>query len=271
LILVVPKKQYQWSEKMKIEGIFFDMGGTLDLYPTSEKGVQNACLKMKRMLEAAGADQISRYSETEFQKMIVNGIQKYKNWRKGQADIELSPEKIFSDFVLTGTGIDPGIINALGEELAFLVDTDFHDRIPRPEAAAVVKAIKNRGIRLGIISNVISRTQVEYSLKKYGLYEYFDPIILSSVFGKRKPHPAIFRHAFQAAGIDQAHLIFVGNSPAKDIAGAKKAGVGKTVYIEYGETPADELGAVAADYNIKNLRELIVIIDMLGSSFNNYK
>jgi putative hydrolase of the HAD superfamily len=255
---------------MKIEGIFFDMGGTLDLYPTSEKGVQNACLKMKRMLEAAGADQISRYSETEFQKMIVNGLKKYKNWRQGQADIELPPEKIFNDFVLTGTGVDPGIINTIGEELAFLVDTDFHDRIPRPEAAEVVKALKERGIRLGIISNVISRTQVGYSLKKYGLNEYFDPIALSSVLGKRKPHPAIFNYAFQTAKIDPSHLIFVGNSPVKDIAGAKNAGVGKTVYIEYGETPADELGSVAADYNIKNLRELIVIIDELGSSFNKY-
>jgi putative hydrolase of the HAD superfamily len=256
---------------MKIEGIFFDMGGTLDLYPTSEKCVKDACIKMKCRLEAVGGYQISGYSETEFREMIVNGIQKYKNWRNKQADLELPPEKVFGDFVLTGTGVDQSIINAVGEELAFLIDSGFHERVPRPEAATVVKAIKDRGVRLGIISNVISRTQVEYSLKKYGLYEYFDPIILSSVFGKRKPHPAIFHHAFQAAGIDPANLIFVGNSPAKDIAGAKNAGVGKTVYIEYGETPADEIGSMAADYNIVDLRELIVIIDVLGNSFNNYK
>jgi putative hydrolase of the HAD superfamily len=255
---------------MKIEGIFFDMGGTLDLYPTSEKCVKDACLKMKNRLVAAGAHQISGYSENEFQNLVQNGLKKYRNWRK-DADVELPPEKVFGDFILNDTGVANSIINAIGEELALLIDVGFHERIPRPEAAAVVKAIKDRGIRLGIISNVISRTQVEYSLKKYGLFKYFDPIVLSSVFGKRKPHPAIFHHAFQAAGIDPAHLIFVGNSPAKDIAGARNAGVGKTVYIEYGETPADEMGSMAADYNIKDLRELIVIIDMLGSSFNHYK
>lgn len=113
---------------------------------------------------------------------------------------------------------------------------------------------------MGIISNVISRTQVGYSLKKYEIDEYFDPIVLSSVFGKRKPHPAIFHYAFKEAGINPANLIFVGNSPSKDIAGARNAGVGKTVYIEYSETPRDEMGPVA-DYNIKDLRELILIID----------
>ena len=247
---------------MKIEGIFFDMGGTIDLYPMSEQSVSNACSKMKLMLEEAGADQIKGFSENEFRDTVLKGIKKYKNWRTGE-EIELSSEKVFRDFVLAGTGVADEIINAIGEGLALLIDAGFHERIPRPEAAEVVKAIKDRGIRMGIVSNVLSRTQVRYSLKKYGLDEYFDTIVLSSVFGKRKPDPAIFHHAFKEAGINPANIIFVGNSPTRDIAGARNAGVGKTVYIEYLGTPADEMKTVVADYSIKDLRELILIVDDL--------
>lgn len=246
---------------MKIEGIFFDMGGTIDLYPRRERSVINACVKMKRMLEDAGAYQISRFSENEFRNIVLNGIKNYKNWRI-EKDIELSSENFFCDFVLAGTGVDDKITNAIGEDLAFLIDVGFYERIPRPEAAEVFKVIKDKGIKMGIISNVISRTQVGSNLKKYGFNEYFDPIVLSSVFGKRKPHPDIFHYAFKEAGINPANIIFVGNSPTKDIAGARNVGVGKTVYIDYFETPPDEMGPVA-DYNIKDLRELILIIDEL--------
>jgi putative hydrolase of the HAD superfamily len=249
---------------MKIEAIFFDMGGTLDLYPASEQRTKEACLKMQSRLVAAGAPQIGGYSENQFRNMVFNGIKKYQNWRKTE-NIELSPEKFFSDFVLADTGVAPRIINALGEELAFLIDVGFHERTPRPEAAAVLQAIKERRIRLGIISNVVSRTQVGYSLAQYGIKEYFDPIVLSSVFGKRKPHPAIFHYAFRTAGVNPANVIFVGNSPTKDIMGARNAGVGKTVCIEYSETPAAEMGP-AADYHIQDLRELLAITDGLDNS-----
>jgi putative hydrolase of the HAD superfamily len=246
---------------MKIEAIFFDMGGTIDLYPMSETAVADSCIKMKRMLEAAGASQLSGMSGNEFINIVLSGIKRYKSWRK---DTELPPEKVFGDFVLAETGVPKPIIHSRAEDLAFLVDAGFYQRSPRPEAGQVLRAIKDRGLRAGIISNVISRSQVDYSLDQYGLTEYFDTIVLSSVFGKRKPHPDIFHEAFQKAGLHPAHLIFVGNSPAKDIAGAKNAGVGKTVYIEYQETPAAEMGSAVADYHIKDLRELIGIIDGLN-------
>lgn len=253
--------------EMKIDAVFFDMGGTIDLYPWSENGVINSCAKMKKILEAAGADQICKLSDNEFRDMIFKGIKKYKNWRKAD-ETELSSEKVFNKFVLADIGVAEKIINAVGEELAFLIETGFHERYPRPEAGEVLNLIKERGLKLGIISNVISRTQVGFCLEKYGLNEYFDTIVLSSVFGKRKPHPAIFHHACNEAGISPANLIFVGNSPANDIAGAKNAGVAKTVYIEYAETSAEEMGVEAADYSIKDLRELISIIDGLSGAEN---
>lgn len=247
---------------MKIKMIFFDMGGTIDLYPVSKKGILDTCNEMKQMLENAGAYQFKKFSEKEFFDIIINGLKVYKKWTLKDEN-EVLPEKLFSDFILKDYGVDVNITNALGEELAYLIDTGFYKRSPRPEADEVLKAIKGRGIKMGIISNVMSRSQVERHLKQYGLFEYFDIIILSAVVGKRKPDPEIFHHAFKAAGVDPENVIFVGNSPGKDIAGGKKAGVGKTVLIESNETPEDEAGP-EADYTIQNLKELLPIIDQLN-------
>ena len=151
---------------MKLEMIFFDMGGTIDLYPESEKCVTDACSKMKKILEEAGAEQISGQSENEFRETILKGLKKYTSWRTVDY-IELLPEKLFSDFILKGSGIDEGIINKVAEDLAFLIDTGFFNRYPRPEAAEALGAIRDKGIRMGIISNVMSRGQVGYCLDKY--------------------------------------------------------------------------------------------------------
>ncbi|MDX9800070.1 MAG: HAD family hydrolase [Spirochaetia bacterium] len=244
---------------MKPEMIFFDMGGTIDLYPNNEKCVADACAKMKIILEESGAEQISGLSEREFRETVLKGLKKYTSWRTVDF-IELSPEKLFSEFILEGYGVDDGIINSVAEDLAFLIDTGFFNRYPRPEAAEVLNAIRDKGIRMGIISNVMSRGQVGYCLDKYGLSEFFDPVVLSSVFGKRKPHPDIFHHACELAGVSPSDIIYVGNSLIKDIGGAQKAGVGVTVFIDYFENSPDDKGPVP-DYSIKDLRELLPVLE----------
>ena len=56
--------------------------------------------------------------------------------------------------------------------------------------------------------------------------------------------------------------MYVGNSPSKDIDGAKNAGMGKTVLIEYFDNDPHDTGA-KADFTIKDLRELIPIAEGL--------
>ncbi len=246
---------------MKLEMIFFDMGGTIDLYPQNAKCVEKACGKMKKMLEEAGASQIAKMDEKAFRETVLRGIKKYTSWRT-EDYTELLPEKLFRDFILAGQGVDERIINRLGEDMAFLIDTEFYERYPRPEAAEALAAIRNKGIRMGIISNVMSRGQVGYCLDKYGLTGFFETVVLSSVFGKRKPHPGIFHHACEISGVSPSDIVFVGNSPSKDVGGAKKAGVGITVFIDYFENPPEDKGP-DADYSILDLRELLPIIDEL--------
>lgn len=129
----------------------------------------------------------------------------------------------------------------------------------RPEAAEVLEELKNMDCRMGIISNVLSRRQVDYSLNEYGISGYFDTIVLSAVFGRRKPHPEIFEYACRKAGVRAENVLYIGNSPSKDIKGAKDSGIGCTVLIDYEYNSPSDKGP-EADFSISSLRELLPVI-----------
>lgn len=48
--------------------------------------------------------------------------------------------------------------------------------------------------------------------------------VVDSEFGHPKPDPRIFEHAAAAAGLSPEEIVFVGDTPEADIAGARAAG-----------------------------------------------
>jgi len=246
---------------MNLKMIFFDFGGTIDVYPTDKTQRTKACAKVKRLFEEHKAFS-KQIPDDEFEETLMRGLKTYYSWRKDD-HIELPPEEIFFRFVMNKYNVDKTICDTLGEQAAFIIETEGYYRSARPEAREALEEIQKRHIPMGIVSNIISRGQVAYSLETYGLTSFFNPVILSAVYGKRKPHPGIFRHACEQAGVDVGDAMYVGNSPSKDIDGAKAAGIGKTVLIDYFDNDPADVGS-SPDFTIKDLRELLPIINDLG-------
>ena len=90
-------------------------------------------------------------------------------------------------------------------------------------APATVRALQERGYRLGVVSNAEGR--VARDLDNAGYAALFETVVDSHLVGVEKPDPAIFRIALERMGLDPATTVFVGDVPAVDVAGARAAGL----------------------------------------------
>jgi HAD superfamily hydrolase (TIGR01549 family) len=99
----------------------------------------------------------------------------------------------------------------------------------RPYAKKLVKRIKEN-CKLGLVSNFTYAPVVYASLRKLGINQFFDAVLVSDENGWRKPHKRIFLEALRKLQVTAAEAVFIGDSPLEDIKGAKEIGM-KTVFV----------------------------------------
>ena len=93
-----------------------------------------------------------------------------------------------------------------------------------PEHLALVQEL-GAHYALGLVSNFDHGPTARAVLAHHGLTPLFQSIVISDGFGRRKPHPAIFRAALDELGVAAADAVFVGDSAADDVVGAHAAGI----------------------------------------------
>ncbi len=239
---------------MRIRAVFFDMGGTLQAYSYDRQLRLEATPGLQKLLRDAGVD--PRLSDAELEAAVSSGLDSYKHWSI-RSLIELPPSTVWRDYVFRGFPVDPARLDAVAERLAFYVETRYYRRSMRPEVPAVLQAICQLGLKIGLISNVNSRQQVPANLEEYGIREYFDPIVLSCEYGRRKPDPAIFHYAARLANVPTSECAYIGDRIARDIEGARRAGYGLAVHIQHDFEHGEIDEGPAPDVAIKQLDEIL--------------
>jgi putative hydrolase of the HAD superfamily len=129
-----------------------------------------------------------------------------------------------------------------------------------PEAIEVITGLRERGIRIGVLSNTMwPRSWHEEVFRRDGLLGLIDGAVYSSEIDWAKPHPAAFRAAMAAVGVsDPAGCVFVGDRPYDDVHGAKRAGM-RAVLIPHSDVPA--YADARPDAVIRRLSELPRLIE----------
>ncbi|OGN89123.1 MAG: hypothetical protein A2Y88_01170, partial [Chloroflexi bacterium RBG_13_48_10] len=122
-------------------------------------------------------------------------------------------------------------ISPIATELTFQFRQSMGKRILQPDARQVVFELTERGYRLGIISNVITTREIPDWLEADGLTHYFKSVVLSSVFGRRKPDPEIYWEAARKIGVPPAKCVYVGDNPSRDVVGTRNAGFGMIILL----------------------------------------
>lgn len=243
---------------MNIQAVFFDMGGTIDTYGCTRELRLERTSGIQEILLAAGID--LGLSDENLYEIISVGLKKYRTWSLESLE-ELPPQCVWGEFILSKFSVDREALNVVAEDLMCYIETSYYERKMRPEIPAVLEAIKGMGLKIGLISNVSSRGQVPTNLTAYKLRHYFDSVVLSSEYGRRKPDPAIFHYAARLAMVPTSHCVFVGDRIVRDILGARRAGFGLAIQIKHDFKHGESDEGPTPDYVIENMTEFLDILE----------
>lgn len=242
---------------MTIKAVFFDMGGTIETFRFDQELRLAATPALDDLLISKGIN--LNLGVNDLCKLITTGLDNYHKWAIDSL-IELPSARVWKEYIFYDYPQFFHILDEFGEELMYWIDTNYYERDLRPEIPAVLDQLHKMGIVIGLISNVCSIGQVPGNLTKYGIIQYFDTIVTSSEYRRRKPDPSIFHRAAYLAKVPTSRCAYVGDRILRDIVGARKAGFRLAIQInhkfEHGEI--DE--GAQPDAVIDTMDELIAII-----------
>ncbi len=234
------------------EFIFFDKGGTLSKPVTGDKdwGLPN----FKKIMDILGATG----DPAAFGARIKENDKAYKKWGM-ETWIELSEEERCTRFLFPDFPED--IVKANAEELTLLFSRSKGLRELRTESLPVIKVLHERGYRIGIISNTVSKVLVPGELEEAGINPYIETLVMSSITGKRKPDPAMFTESAKIVGIEPEKAVYIGDQPNRDVEGPRRAGFGLNVILKTSNYPeGQELPPLQVpDITVDSLTELLEI------------
>ncbi len=244
-----------------IRGVLFDLGGTLH---TASSPAGRDVWFARRLLERLADYGIELNAEPEaLAKTLHENSEAYKHHSE-QTLRELPPAEIWSGWYLRDWSIGRERLEPMAEELSFLYDYERVKVMRRPYIKEMLDALRAQGMKLGLISNIISLSVAPHFLVEYGVRDYMDCIVLSSATGIRKPSAEIFRAAEQELGLKPEELAYVGDTLSRDVLGARNAGWRLMIQIKSTSGAKRDKGledsGLKPDYLIQELSEIPGII-----------
>lgn len=125
-----------------------------------------------------------------------------------------------------------------------------------PGARLVLRTLRRRGYRLGLVSNV--SPLAARPIEGLRLRPYFDAVILSFEVGRLKPEPAVFELACRQVGVSPAECAFVADGGFGELDAAAALGM-LTVKVTLPGQHPDYGSSRHWDVEIHDLRELLRI------------
>ena len=156
-------------------------------------------------------------------------------------------------------------VEAAADEMTYAYRKTKGERVVTDGGIETVKELYRRGYTLAIVSDLVGTEEVDEWLDRDGLRPYFKSVQQSSVCLIRKPHPAIYYYALEETGSDPARTCYVGDNRNRDIVGAKAAGLGITVGVQYpGKKPQEVTEENRPDVFISHFSQLLDLFPPLN-------
>lgn len=235
-------------EHIKIKGIIFDYGGTIDSRGDhwSEviwKGYQHVGLALDKV------DFRDAYVYAERELARVRHILPEHNFY----DLLLIKMQIELQWLIDNNKIGSGASEKYAQPIAQYCYDAAKSSIT--DAVKVLDILKGK-FPMVLVSNFYGN--VQRVLADFDLLKYFDKIIESAVVGVRKPDPKIFQLGIDALGLKAEEVLVVGDSYKKDIVPAESLNC-KVLWLKGKGWTAEE-DAIIHENIIKNLAEILDVV-----------
>ena len=132
---------------------------------------------------------------------------------------------------------------------------------PNPDVIPTLIALRDKGCKLGIVSNGRSVKQWE-KLIRLGLHHFFDTVIISEDVGSEKPHFKIFKVAIEELGVKPEETVYVGEDPETDVLGANAAGLISVRLVRQKCREPILNKSMQPKFTIKKISELLSILEL---------
>jgi HAD superfamily hydrolase (TIGR01509 family) len=137
---------------------------------------------------------------------------------------------------------------------------------PRDDVISALGALRSRGVKLGLLSNIDEREAVNW--RRSPLSSYFDVACLSCDTGYSKPSIEAYSLVLSKLRSAAEDAVYVGDGSHDELGGAKRAGFGRVVFMKGFLTRSKirEPEVIArretlADATITNLNQLVALVD----------
>ena len=200
-----------------IKAVFFDFYNTLATHhPPREELYVNICRDLGIEVEARAL----------FTSLAAADIFYRNENSRSPIDKKTPDEKInfyieYATMILKGAGVEISRDTAL-QILAKLREQKWEFRV-HDDTLPTLEVLKNRGLILGLISNVVEDMESTYT--ELGLQPYLNFKVTSAEVGCDKPNPEIFQAALQKAQVKPEEVIYTGDQYDIDIVGARGVGM----------------------------------------------
>jgi putative hydrolase of the HAD superfamily len=203
-----------------VKGIIFDYGSTLMQFDVDAHAIDPlANQSLLRQLVEEGVPVLpDRFLSAWSNALAENDSRRTREWK------EIPTETILAR-VLTETGL-ADVPRGLHQRAMqrFYMEYEAHWQL-YPEAKSVLEWIRDRHMKIGMITNAGDAANIHRLMATHQIAEYFDPLVVSSLEGVRKPDPSLFQKVLRAWQLDASAVVMVGDQLGMDVLGAQKAGI----------------------------------------------
>ena len=200
---------------MIIQGIFFDLYGTLLVYGNMKDAWSDWLAAFYGSLKKQGLD---LPKETFARK--CEGFFSFAEPAADENNLTALERRIDALCLRLNHKLGKKELRAIADRIATAWQA--HISID-PQTVPVLSALKQNKT-VGLVSNFDHPPHVRRFLSDQGLENCFDTVIISGEVGVKKPDPAIFSLALDQTGLAPDQVVYVGDTQ-EDVAGAMAAGI----------------------------------------------